>query len=52
MLLEMMVSNPTLTGRKGAYELKEPFAVLAEIRRKGVGRALVEEFRTAVGAAA
>lgn len=39
MLLEMMVSNPTLTGRKVAYELKKPFAVLAEIRRKGVGRA-------------
>ena len=38
-LLEMMVSNPTLTGRKVAYELKKPFAVLAEIRRKGVGRA-------------
>jgi len=34
-LLEMMVSNPTLTGRKVAYELKKPFAVLAEIRRKG-----------------
>jgi GNAT superfamily N-acetyltransferase len=49
MLLEMMVSNPTLTGRKVAYELKKPFAVLDEIRRKGVGRALVEEFRTAAG---
>ena len=38
-LLEMMLSNPTLTGRKVSYELKKPFAVLAEIRRKGVGRA-------------
>ena len=37
-LLEMMVSNPTLTGRKVAYELKKPFAVLAEIRRKGWAR--------------
>ena len=38
-LLEMMVSNPTLTGRKVAYELTKLFAVLAEIRRKDVGRA-------------
>jgi hypothetical protein len=36
-LLEMMVSNPTLTGRKVAYELKKPFAVLAEIRRRVLG---------------
>jgi len=38
-LLDVVVSNPTLTGRKVSFELKKPFAVLAEIRQKGVGRA-------------
>ena len=38
-LLEMMVSNPTLSGRKLTFELKKPFTLLAEIRRNGVGRA-------------
>ena len=43
------ITASTVLQRKVAYELKEPFAVLAEIRRNGVGRALVEEFRTATG---
>jgi site-specific DNA recombinase len=38
-LLEKLLSNPTLTGRKVSFELKKPFALLAEMRRKGVGRA-------------
>ena len=38
-LLDVVVSNPTLTGRKVSFELKKSFAVLAEIRQKGVGRA-------------
>jgi hypothetical protein len=38
-LLEKLLSNPTLIGRKVSFELKKPFALLAEMRRKGVGRA-------------
>ena len=38
-LLDLLVSNPTLSGRKLTFELKKPFALVAEIRRNGVGRA-------------
>jgi hypothetical protein len=33
------ISNPTLTGRKVSFELKKTFALLAEMRLSGVGRA-------------
>jgi hypothetical protein len=37
--LDQVLSNPTLMGRKVSFELKKPFALLAEMSRKGVGRA-------------
>ena len=47
-LLEELVSNPTLTGTTVGYDLKKPFAVLAEMRESKEWHALVPDFRTAL----
>ena len=47
-LLDLLLSNSTLTGASVGYELRKPFAILAEMTKGNDWRARVEEFRTAV----
>ncbi len=47
-MLDLLLSNRTLDGVNIRYDLKKPFAVLAEMARKNNWCSQVDEFRTAV----
>ena len=46
--LKTILSNQQLDGLNVRYELKKPFAVLAEMKRKDEWCSLIDEYRTAV----